>query len=75
MRRALALAGSESQLVSLWPVDDEATAVFMQDFYRRMKDGEPLAQALRHTKESLRESEVWNDPVYWSPFVLAGEWR
>jgi len=75
MRRALALAGSESQLVSLWPVSDAATAVFMGSFYGRVKDGEPLAQALQQAKAEMRGSEDWSDPAYWSPFVLAGEWR
>ena len=75
MRRALALAGSKSQVMSLWPVRDEATAVFMTGFYGRVKAGVPLAQAIRETKQEMRDSEEWSAPVYWAPFVLAGDWR
>jgi CHAT domain-containing protein len=74
MRRALTLAGAESQVVSLWKVSDEATAAFMEGFYGRVKAGEPLAEALQETKLQMRAGE-WSDPVFWAPFVLAGDWR
>ena len=74
MRRALTLAGAESQVVSLWPVSDAATASFMAGFYGRVAAGEPLAEALRETKREMRAGE-WSDPVFWAPFVLAGDWR
>ena len=75
LRRAFELAGARSVLMSLWPVSDEGTAVFMEGFYGRMKAGLPLGQAVRETKQEMRASEKWSDPVYWAPFVLAGDWQ
>jgi CHAT domain-containing protein len=75
MRRALTLAGAASQVVSLWEVSDEATAVFMDGFYGRVQAGEPLGEALRTTKREMRASEDWGETKYWAPFVLAGDWR
>ena len=72
---ARALASSAAQLVSLWAVSDEATAVFMETFYRKVQDGKPLGQALRTTKQEMRDSLGWTDPMHWAPWVLTGEWR
>ncbi|HNG94746.1 MAG TPA: CHAT domain-containing protein, partial [Acidobacteriota bacterium] len=40
LRRALVLAGSEAQLMSLWSVSDQATRELMVDYYTRLKAGE-----------------------------------
>ncbi|MBI4752604.1 MAG: tetratricopeptide repeat protein, partial [Acidobacteria bacterium] len=37
LRRALVLAGSESQMISLWSVSDQATRELMVDYYTRLK--------------------------------------
>jgi hypothetical protein len=36
LRRALVLAGAESQVMSLWKVDDQATKHLMVEYYRRL---------------------------------------
>jgi CHAT domain-containing protein len=59
--QALILCGSRSVCLSLWKVDDAATALLMQRFYANLlgkRDGlkapMPKAQALREAKEWLR---------------------
>ena len=47
LRRALVLSGARSQVVSLWKVDDKATAALMSAFYTRLKAGEDRVEALR----------------------------
>jgi CHAT domain-containing protein/Tfp pilus assembly protein PilF len=47
LRRALVLAGSASQLISLWKVSDAATKDLMVEYYRRLQAGEGRAAALR----------------------------
>jgi len=47
LRRALTLAGAESQLMSLWQVSDEATRDLMVEYYKRLKAGEGRGDALR----------------------------
>ena len=75
IRRSLALAGAKSQVVSLWSVDDEATSYFMKSFYRKIKEGKEKAVAMKETKLEMGGMEQWNNPKYWSAFVLTGEWR
>lgn len=67
LRRALALAGTRSLVVSLWKVDDGAAALLMDRFYRNLVDrrlsrGDALAQAKaelrRMTVGELRASGV-----------------
>ena len=55
LRRALVLAGSESQVMSLWQVSDEATRDLMVSYYKRLQAGEGRTEALRQVQlEMLR---------------------
>jgi len=47
LRRALVLAGSETQVMSLWPVSDAGTRDLMIEYYRRLLRGEGRGAALR----------------------------
>lgn len=53
LRRALVLAGSESQVMSLWQVSDAATRDLMIDYYRRLRRGEGRTEALRQVQLSM----------------------
>ena len=77
IRRALAMAGVESQVVSLWKVDDAATAAFMTGFHDRLLAGQERSEAMRQTKLAMREADAEADAgrMEWAAFVLAGEWR
>jgi CHAT domain-containing protein/Tfp pilus assembly protein PilF len=50
LRRALVLAGSESQVMSLWQVDDAATRDLMVAYYKRLRAGEGRTEALRQVQ-------------------------
>ena len=75
LRRAFALAGAQSQVVSLWSVDDDATAYFMESFYTKLKEGKGKTEAMKETKLEMRSIEQWENPKYWAAFVLTGDWR
>jgi CHAT domain-containing protein/tetratricopeptide (TPR) repeat protein len=71
-------AGAPRVVVSLWRVDDEATAELMKRFYRHMlgKDRLTAAAALRRAKvEMAQEGGRWSAPYYWAGFVLQGDWK
>ncbi|KAF0187764.1 MAG: hypothetical protein FD167_6250, partial [bacterium] len=53
LRRALVLAGSETQLMSLWPVSDKGTKELMVDYYSRLQKDEGRADALRNVQLEL----------------------
>lgn len=73
LRRALLIAGAETELVSLWPVSDSATATLMTDFYKRLISGQSRMESLREAQ--LKLLRVQNHPYYWAPFIPVGDWR
>jgi CHAT domain-containing protein len=70
--RGFFYAGAPSLLLSLWTVDDEATAELMKDFYTTLRAGARPAAALRAAQ--LRQMRERPHPFFWSPFVLTGRW-
>lgn len=68
-------AGAAGVVVSLWQVDDRATARLMERFYRHLFAGRSPATSLREAQLSLREEVGWQAPFYWAGFVVQGEWR
>ncbi len=79
LQRSLLVAGARSTLLSLWRVDDAATAELMSRFYLRLKAGEDRSEALVNTQREFREGLVgnglWKDPYYWAAWQLVGDWR
>ncbi|MFM7440879.1 MAG: CHAT domain-containing protein, partial [Snowella sp.] len=76
LTRGFMYAGTPRVLVSLWKVDDDATAEIMTRFYKLMLEKKlPPAQALRQAQLQMQNETEWKSPYYWSAFVLQGEWR
>jgi CHAT domain-containing protein len=76
LKRAIAVAGARSSLLSLWKVDDAATAAFMQSFYEKLKTGQGRADALAATQKEFRNHSDpgWRNPYVWAAFQLSGDW-
>jgi len=77
LTRGFFYAGAARVVVSLWDVDDVATAALMERFYRGMLGPERLspAAALRAAQISIRKERRWRSPYYWGAFFLQGEPR
>ncbi len=77
LQRALTVAGARSTLLSLWKVDDAATAAFMVAYYKRLKAGEGRAAALAATQADFRQhaNTTWRHPYVWAAWQLTGDWR
>lgn len=73
LRRALAMAGAESLVMSLWSVDDQATSYLMRGYYKRLKDGKGRSEALRDVQLELVRSKGVNHPFFWAAFIASGD--
>jgi CHAT domain-containing protein/Tfp pilus assembly protein PilF len=74
LRRALVLAGAETQVASLWKVADDATKDLMVEYYERLLKGEGRSAALRAAQRTMMTSQTLAHPYYWAAFVPIGHW-
>jgi CHAT domain-containing protein len=76
--QSLLAVGASNVLVSLWPVDDQATALFMKRFYGnlagpdRMTPSESLSEARHWLRDytTPRGTRPFSAPRYWAGFVI-----
>jgi CHAT domain-containing protein len=77
LTRAFMYAGAARVVVSLWDVDDHATAELMSRMYKgvfgptRLR---PLA-ALRAAQLEMWKEQRWRAPYHWAAFTMQGEWK
>ena len=76
LTRGFMYAGAKDVAVSLWSVNDAGTSELMKKYYQNIlqKRLNPVA-AMRAAQLEMMQSEQWQAPYYWAPFVVQGEWR
>ncbi len=81
LRRVLVIAGSESQLISLWKVADEGTKDLMTAYYEKLKQGEGRTTAIHEVQKQMLRGELqgengqsYQHPYYWASFIPSGDW-
>jgi CHAT domain-containing protein len=80
LQRAFASAGVRTVVMSLWPIEDQATRQWMSGLYRA-RLGQDLTtvtavrQAALEVLENRRESGLSDHPFWWAGFVASGDWR
>ena len=68
-------AGARSTLATLWPVNDESTAILMGQFYKQLSNTKQnKAEALRKSQLALLKDPNYEHPLYWAPYILVGNW-
>lgn len=75
LRRAFALAGAKTIVMSLWKVHDQATALLMEQFYQYLNRGLACGEALRRAQDYLRTGKDYphfKHPRYWGAFICQG---
>lgn len=76
LTHAFLSAGARGVLVTLWQVRDRSAARFMDAFYRRLRQGDPPAEALRLARRSFVQAGGTDaHPARWAPYVLVGPGR
>ena len=74
LRRAFMLAGSETLVMSLWPVTDAVARDTMVAYYARLRDGFGRGDALRQAKLAIMKRPAFRHPYYWAGFIQSGDW-
>ena len=70
LQRAFKKAGVQTLIMSLWKVDDNATSLFMQTFYKHWLDGKSKHEAFSIAQSTVRENESYSNPYYWAAFIM-----
>ncbi len=75
LARAFMYTGSKSLLMSLWQVNDQATAALMQSFYQNLAKGQNKAVALQRARiDYLQQAQGLSaHPAFWSAFIQLGD--
>lgn len=66
-------AGAESVLGSMWPVNDEASALFMLKFYNYWASGKNKSEAVKLAKYDVRKIPDFEHPHFWAGWMLYGK--
>jgi CHAT domain-containing protein/Tfp pilus assembly protein PilF len=76
LTRGFMYAGARRVVVSLWNVNDKATASLMQRLYAGMlRSNKTPAAALRAAQVEMLRTRQWQSPYFWAAFVMQGEWN
>ena len=79
LQRAFKKAGVKTLIMSLWKVDDEATSLFMQSFYKAWLSGKSKHDAFAFAQKTVREysddTKSFKNPKYWAAFILLDDYQ
>ena len=68
------LLGASSIIYSFWSVDEKATCLLLEYFYKNLRAGKSKSEALHEAKLNLIDYDNgrYSAPFYWSGFVFLG---
>jgi CHAT domain-containing protein/Flp pilus assembly protein TadD len=66
--------GIPSVFATLWRVEDKATSILMETFYRNLKNKMGLYESLRVAQTEMIEGGAYTSPYYWASVILFGAW-
>jgi CHAT domain-containing protein len=70
LKKAFALSGAKSLIVSLWSVPSIETTELMTQFYTLLSEGKNKSEALREAKLNIMKKK--KNPFYWGAFIISG---
>jgi tetratricopeptide (TPR) repeat protein len=73
LANAFLASGASAVVASLWPVDDDLTAVFMDHYYGRLAGGADVSAALAGAQAAVRADPATSHPFDWAGFVVIGD--
>lgn len=70
LQSAFKKAGVQTLVLTLWSINDKATAAFTKSLFTHIEKGKNKRDAFELAIIDLRRSPLFGDPVYWAPFIL-----
>lgn len=69
LQRAFKMAGVQTIIMSLWPVNDQATQLLMTEFYNNwIGKQQSKREAFRNAQNTVRTK--YEEPEYWAGFIM-----
>ncbi|MCX7974041.1 MAG: CHAT domain-containing protein [Candidatus Aminicenantes bacterium] len=72
LNRVFFTSGAKAVISSLRQVNDRSSADLMGRFYKHLRRGITIAEALREAKIDMLKTK-FNHPFYWAGFILSGD--
>lgn len=75
LTRGFTYAGIDAVISSLWAVNEQSTALILQNFYKELHKGKRKSVALRNAKLEYLETapDHLKHPYYWSSLIMSGD--
>jgi CHAT domain-containing protein len=69
-------AGARSAVATLWPINDVAASLLIEDFYAALHNDPNIskAKAMQHAQLKLLQDRRFRHPEYWAPYLVIGNW-
>ena len=70
LQRGFKKAGARTIIMSLWPVDDNATLLMMTEFYTNLTKGMSKREAFLNAQNKVKTTTGFENPRYWAAFIM-----
>lgn len=70
LQTAFKKAGVKTLVMTLWSVNDRATAAFTTSLFKYLEKSKTKHEAFEKAVNDLRKSDFYSDPTYWAPFIM-----
>ena len=70
LQRGFKKAGVRTIIMSLWPVDDNATLLMMTEFYSNLTKGMTKREAFLAAQNKVKNTAGFENPRYWAAFIM-----
>jgi CHAT domain-containing protein len=70
LQRGFKKAGVHTIIMSLWPVDDNATLLMMTEFYTNLTKGMTKREAFLAAQNKVKTTAGFENPRYWAAFIM-----
>lgn len=72
VRWAWRAAGVPTIVLARWPADPAATTILMEEFYKQVKEGTAVDEALQRARAAVRAREDMRAPIFWAGWMVLG---